>query len=84
VKHLERLHEPARKGSAIAVLLDPHYPEGDSELPAVEAATRGFERTILVVRTESPHDFDAAFVMILQAGASAIQVCGSPYLTSHR
>jgi putative ABC transport system substrate-binding protein len=84
VKRLELLHELAPKGSAIAVLLDPNYPEGGSEMPAVEAAARGFGRPILVVRTESEHDFEAAFARILQAGAGAILVNGSPFFTSHR
>ncbi|WP_046864006.1 ABC transporter substrate-binding protein [Microvirga massiliensis] len=84
VKRLELLHELAPKGSAIAVLLDPRYPEGGSELPAVEAAARGFGRPIVVVRTESEHEFDAAFAGIIQAGAGAILVSGSPFFTSQR
>jgi putative ABC transport system substrate-binding protein len=84
VKRLELLHELAPKGSAIAVLLDPNYPEGGSELPAVEAAARGFGRSVLVVRTESERDFDAAVARIVQAGAGAILVSGSPFFTSHR
>src|SRR5215204_1303671 len=60
VKRLELLHELAPKASAIAVLLDPNYPEGGSELPAVEAAARGFGRPVMVVRTESERDFEGA------------------------
>jgi putative ABC transport system substrate-binding protein len=84
VKRLELLHELAPKASAIAVLLDPNYPEGGSELPAVEAVARGFGRPVLVVRTQSERDFEAAFARIVQAGAGAILVSGSPFFTSHR
>ncbi len=84
VKRLELLHELATKGSAIAVLLDPNYPEGGSELPAVEAAAREFGRPLLAVRAENERDFDAAFARIVQAGAGAILVNGSPFFTSHR
>jgi putative tryptophan/tyrosine transport system substrate-binding protein len=84
LKRLELLHELAPKASAIAVLLDPNYPEGGSELPTVEAAARGFGRPVMVVRTESEHDFEAAFARIVQAGAGAILVSGSPFFTSHR
>jgi putative ABC transport system substrate-binding protein len=84
VKRLELLHELAPKASAVAVLLDPNYPEGGSELPAVEAAARGFGRSIMVVRTESDRDFEAGFARIVQAGAGAILVSGSPFFTSHR
>jgi putative ABC transport system substrate-binding protein len=84
VKRLELLHELAPHGSAIAVLLDPNYPEGGSELPAVEAAARGFGRPILVVRTESERDFEGAFAGIVRAGAGALLVSGSPFFTSQR
>jgi putative tryptophan/tyrosine transport system substrate-binding protein len=84
VKRLELLHELTPKGSAIAVLLDPNYPEGGSELPAVEAAAREFGRPLLVMRVENERDFDAAFARIVQAGAGAILVNGSPFFTSHR
>ncbi|MBM1172674.1 ABC transporter substrate-binding protein [Microvirga arabica] len=84
MKRLELLHELAPRDSAIAVLLDPNYPEGGSELPAVETAARGFGRSIMVVRTESERDFEAAFARIVQAGAGAILVSGSPFFTSHR
>ena len=84
VKRLELLHELASKGSAIAVLLDPNYPEGGSELPAVEAAAREFGRPLLVMRAENERNFDTAFARIVQAGAGAILVNGSPFFTSHR
>jgi hypothetical protein len=84
VKRLELLHELAPKGAAIAVLLHPNYPEGGSELPAVEAAARGFGRPVMVVRTESARDFEAAFAGIVRAVAGAILVNGSPFFTSQR
>jgi putative ABC transport system substrate-binding protein len=84
VKRLELLHELVPKDSAIAVLLDPHYPEGGSELPAVEAAARDLGRPILVARIESQNELDATFARMVQAGAGAILVSGSPFFTSHR
>jgi putative ABC transport system substrate-binding protein len=84
VKRLELLHELAPKGTSIAVLLDANYPEGGSELPAVEAAAREFGRPVIVVRTEGERDFEGAFATIVRAGASAILVNGSPFFTSQR
>ncbi len=84
VKRLELLHELVPKGSAIAVLLDPNYPEGGSELPAVEAAARDLGRPILVARIESQNELDATFARMIQAGADAVLVSGSPFFTSHR
>ncbi|MET0746512.1 MAG: ABC transporter substrate-binding protein [Microvirga sp.] len=83
-KRLELLHDLAPSGSTIAVLLDTNYPEGGSELPAVMAAARGFGRAIMVVRTASERDFEAAFVRIAEAGAGALLVSGSPFFTSQR
>jgi putative ABC transport system substrate-binding protein len=84
VKRLELLHELAPQGAAIVLLLDPNYPEGGSELPAVEAVARGFGRPLTVVRTKSERDFESAFAGAVQAGAGAILVSGSPFFTSHR
>jgi putative tryptophan/tyrosine transport system substrate-binding protein len=84
VKRLEQLHELIPKGSAIAMLLDPNYPEGGSELPAVEAAARGFGRSVIVVRIGSEREFEAAFSGIVQAGVGAVLVSGSPFFTSQR
>lgn len=83
-KRLELLHELAPAGSPIAVLLDTNYPEGGSELPAVEAAAHGFGRPVLVVRTATERDFDSAFAEIARAGAGALLVSGSPFFTSQR
>jgi putative ABC transport system substrate-binding protein len=84
VKRLELLHELAPKGSAIAVLLDPNYPESGSELAAVQAAARGFGRPVMVVRIESERDFETTFAEIARAGVGALLVNGSPFFTSHR
>jgi putative tryptophan/tyrosine transport system substrate-binding protein len=84
VKRLELLHELTPKGTSIAVLLDPNYPEGGSELPAVEAAARGFGRPIMVVRIGSEREFEAAFSGIGQAGVGAVLISGSPFFTSQR
>ena len=84
VKRLELLHELAPKGAPIAVLLDPNYPDGEGQLPNVEATARALGRQIAVARTASERDFDAAFASIVQAGAGALLVSGSPFFTSQR
>jgi putative ABC transport system substrate-binding protein len=83
-KRLELLHELAPKGAPIAVLLDPNYALGENTLLNVEAAGRVLGREIMAVKVASERDFDAAFTKIVQAGAGALLVSGSPFFTSHR
>jgi putative ABC transport system substrate-binding protein len=50
----------------------------------VEAAGRVLGREIIAVKVASERDFDAAFTKVVQAGAGALLVSGSPFFTSHR
>ena len=83
-KRLELLHELAPKGAPIAVLLDPNYALGENTLLNVEAAGRVLGREIIAVKVASERDFDAAFTNVVQTGAGAVLVSGSPFFTSHR
>ena len=83
-KRLELLHELAPKGAPIAVLLDPNYAPGENTLLNVEAVGRVLGRQIIAVKVASERDFDAAFTKVVQAGAGALLVSGSPFFTSHR
>jgi putative ABC transport system substrate-binding protein len=84
VKRLELLHELVPTGAVVAMLLDPNYPQSKGALPKVEAAGRALGRRILVVTAASEGEFDAAFATVVQAGAGAILVSGSPFFTSQR
>jgi ABC-type uncharacterized transport system substrate-binding protein len=78
-KRMELLCELVPKAAIIAVLMDPKFA---TELPAVEAAGRALGRQILVVRAAGEADFDAAFSLMIQAGAGALLVGGGPFFTS--
>jgi putative tryptophan/tyrosine transport system substrate-binding protein len=84
VKRLELLHELMPKAAVVAVLLDPNYPESKGALPNVEAAGRALGRQIVVLTAASEGELDAAFVRIVQVGAGALLVSGSPFFTSQR
>ena len=83
-KQLGLLHELVPKAPVIAVLLDPNQLESDIELQEAEAAGRAIGREILVVKAESEREFDAAFATIVQAGAGALLIGGSPVFISRR
>ena len=83
-KQLELLHELVPKAAVIAVLLDPNQLESDIELREAETAGRAIGRQILIVKVVSEREFDAVFAMIVQGGAGALLIGGSPVFINRR
>jgi ABC-type uncharacterized transport system substrate-binding protein len=83
-KQLELLRDLIPKTAILAVLGDVNYPAFEAELPAVEAAGRALGRQMVVVKISSEREFEWAFAKIVQAGAGALLVSGSPFFTSQR
>ena len=83
-KQLGLLHELVPRAAVIAVLLDPNQLESDIETREAEAAGRALGRQILFAKASSEHEFDAAFATIVQAGAGALLVGGSPVFLNRR
>jgi putative ABC transport system substrate-binding protein len=83
-KQLELLRDLIPKAAVFAVLGDVNYPAFEPELPAVHAAGRTLGREMLVVKVSSEREFEVAFAKIVQAGAGALLVSGSPLFTSQR
>jgi len=83
-KQLGLLHELVPKAAVIAVLLDPNQLESDTELREAKVAGRAIGRQILIVKASSEREFNAAFATIVQAGAGALLVGGSPVFINRR
>ena len=83
-KQLELLHDLISKTTIFAVLGDINYPAFEAGLPAMETAGRALGLQIVVVKTSSEHEFEGAFAKIVEAGAGALLVSGSPFFTSQR
>jgi putative ABC transport system substrate-binding protein len=83
-KRMELLRDLVPKAAVIAFLMDPASPWTVVELPDVEAAGRALGRQIVVVKAGDEREIDSAFAKIVQAGAGAIIVGGSPLFTSQR
>jgi putative tryptophan/tyrosine transport system substrate-binding protein len=81
-KRVEMLHELVPGTSVIAALIDPNFPEATAELPEVQEAGRTIGQKVVPVNAGSEREFDAAFTHIVQAGAGALVVIGSPFFTS--
>src|SRR5262249_1209557 len=83
-KQLGLLHELVPQAAVIAVLLDPNQLESDIEFREAEAAGRAIGRQILIVKAASERELDPAFAQIVQAGASALLIGGSPVFINRR
>jgi putative ABC transport system substrate-binding protein len=81
-KRLEILLELVPGVRVVAVLIDPNFPSSATELREVEEAGHTIERKIVAVKAGNEREFEAAFTRIVQAGAGALVVCGSPSFTS--
>jgi ABC-type uncharacterized transport system substrate-binding protein len=80
-KRLELLHELVPKATMIAALLDT---AGETQLEDVEAAARALGRQVVIARVASERDFDAAFELIVKAGAGALVGLGGAVITAQR
>jgi putative ABC transport system substrate-binding protein len=83
-KRLGLLHELVPKAAVIAVLLDPNQLDVEAELREAEAAGRALGRQILIVKAASDREFKPAFATMMQAGAGALLVGGSPVFINQR
>src|SRR5262245_136698 len=77
-KRLGLLHELVPKAAVIAALLDPNQQDAEAELREAEAAGRALGRQILIVKAASDGELKPAFATMMQAGAGALLVGGSP------
>jgi putative tryptophan/tyrosine transport system substrate-binding protein len=83
-KRLEMLLELVPGARVVAVLIDPDFSSSATELREVEEAGRTIGRKIVPVNARNAREFDDAFARVIQAGAGALVVCGSPSFTSER
>jgi putative ABC transport system substrate-binding protein len=82
-KRMELLHELVPKASTVGLLVDGNF-TAVHELAEAETAARSIGLQVLVVKLEHERNLDAAFAKIVQAGAGALFVSGSPLFTSQR
>jgi putative ABC transport system substrate-binding protein len=84
-KRLELLRDLVPNATVIAALGDPkNYAAFETELPALFEAGRSLGRKIVVVSADNEREFEPAFAKMVEAGAGALMVSGSPFFTSQR
>jgi putative tryptophan/tyrosine transport system substrate-binding protein len=83
-KRLGLLHELIPSASTIALLVDPNFPPSDLIANEVERAAHVIGRQVIVLKTRSEPDIDAAFATMLQINAGALLVGAGPFFNSRR
>jgi putative ABC transport system substrate-binding protein len=83
-KRLELLRELVPQSTVIAALQDPNNTSTMNELKDIEAAARLLGCELLVARTASEREFEAAFSMFMHKGAGSLLVGGGPLFVGHR
>jgi putative tryptophan/tyrosine transport system substrate-binding protein len=83
-KRLEMLHELVPKPAIIVALVDVAQTSSqpDAESRALEAAALALGRQILILRTTSGSEIDAAFATMVRAGAGGLFVGAGPFYLS--
>jgi putative tryptophan/tyrosine transport system substrate-binding protein len=83
-KRLELLRALVPKTDLIAVLVDPKNAESQNQSRGVQEAARALGQQVVLFNAGSASEIDAAFASLMQRGASAILVSGSPFFGSRR
>jgi putative ABC transport system substrate-binding protein len=83
-KRLEILHELVLKIITIAALLDPKVVDTEATAGEIEQAARALALQVLIVKTGSENEFDAAFLNMAQSGAGALLVGGGAFFVTQR
>jgi putative ABC transport system substrate-binding protein len=83
-KRLGLLHELAPDATTVAVLVNPNYPDAESQLREVQEAARTLGVQLLVVKASSEGDFDTVFATLIQRRAGVLLVASDPFLFSRR
>jgi putative tryptophan/tyrosine transport system substrate-binding protein len=83
-KRLELLRELIPNARRIAVLVNPNYPDAETQLRGAQEAARAFGQQLLVLKAASESDFDPAFATLVQQRTDALLVASDPFLISRR
>jgi ABC-type uncharacterized transport system substrate-binding protein len=83
-KRLGLLRELVPRAVAIGVLMNPNYPQFESQLRDVEEAARAINLQIHVLRASTDREIDAAFKTIAQGRIPALSVAADPFFDTRR
>jgi len=83
-KRLGLLHELVPNATMIAVLVNPKYPDAETQVRELQDAARTLGLQVHILKASSEGDFDTAFASLIQQRAGALLVASDPFLFSRR
>jgi ABC-type uncharacterized transport system substrate-binding protein len=83
-KRLELLRELVPNVAVIGVLVNPNYPDAESQRKDVTEAARIIGQQVHIVHASSESDFNGAFATLVQLKAGALLVSGDVLFNSRR
>jgi ABC-type uncharacterized transport system substrate-binding protein len=83
-KRLQLLHEAAPNAVPIAVLLNPANRDAETQVSDVQAAARTIGKPIVILKSGSERDIDAAFAALVERRIGALLIASDPLLFSRR
>jgi putative tryptophan/tyrosine transport system substrate-binding protein len=83
-KRLELLRELVSNRAVIGMLVNPNFPNVESQSREVKEAARTLGQPVQVMNASSEGDFDTAFATLMQLHAGGLLVTVDPFLNSHR
>jgi putative ABC transport system substrate-binding protein len=83
-KRLELLRELVPSAAVIGVLVNPNFPDAESQTKDVKEAARKLGQQVEIVNANSESDFDRAFSTFVQLQARVLLVTVDPFFNSRR
>ena len=83
-KRLSLLRDLIPQATLIGVLINPHGPDAEVQLRALQGAADSVGQRILVVEADSDESLDAAFASIKERGAGALVEIADVFFTARR
>jgi putative ABC transport system substrate-binding protein len=83
-KRVGLLHELVPSATAIAVMVNPNYPDAEAQIKEVQEAARTLGLRLHILKASNESDFDAAFATVTEQRAGALLIASDPFLFSRR
>src|SRR5215813_4738788 len=83
-KRLELLHGLVPNAAVSGMLVNPNFPDAESQAKDVKEAARIIGQQVHIVNASSESDIDSAFATLVQLRVGALLVASDVFFTSHR
>ena len=83
-KRLELLRELVPNAAVIAILVNPNYPDSETQVRDVTAAARELALQIYILKASSESGIDAAFATLVEQRIGALLVASDPFFYTQR